>query len=207
MQLPTIQRSIMLAAGAALLVAAAIMAWPAANQTAPRTTSGERAMNNPGLADAAGTVGIGAQAIDPARRDKLANGGQFTDTPAPFDGSFRPHPPPAPTPPQAITPDAAAVAENEAILAVLPAATRQVEATITARRAAIRQACWTGDGPSSASFKLEASFAADGTLLSRSIADDRQAPGIGPCVRAQELPLAIDPPGQPLTVQATITLP
>lgn len=113
---------------------------------------------------------------------------------------------PAPEPP--VAPSADAVAESEAVLAVRKQVEDQVKATLDDRHRALRNACWKGARGSSASFPVQASFGADGGLLALSIADDRTAPaGVGACVRAQPLPLKVDPPGVAVTVDVALSLP
>lgn len=108
---------------------------------------------------------------------------------------------------QPIVPSAETLAQDEAIAAVMPAVQKAVEARIEAQRRAIRNACWKRGNGESASLPIEASFAADGGLLALSISDDRAAPEVGTCVRAQPLPLAIEAPGVGVTVRVALTLP
>ncbi len=106
-----------------------------------------------------------------------------------------------------IVPDAAALAAADAVMEVMPRVKADVEAAIESRRQAMRNACWSGAKVATATFPTEASFAADGTLLALSVADDRAAPEVGACVRAQPLPLKIEAPGVPITVKVGLTLP
>ena len=111
-----------------------------------------------------------------------------------------------PEPP--VAPSADAVAESEAVLAVRKQVEAQVEGALGDRRQALRNACWKGARGSSASFPVQASFGADGGLLALSIADDRSVSSeISACVRAQPLPLKIDPPGVAVTVDVALSLP
>lgn len=113
--------------------------------------------------------------------------------------------PPAPAEP--IVPSADDEAAADAVAAVMPRVKAEVEDAIESRRRAIRNACWSGGKAASATFPTQASFGPDGGLLALSIADDRAAPGVGECVRAQPLPIKIDPPGVPVTVAVAVTLP
>lgn len=114
--------------------------------------------------------------------------------------------PQEPAPP--VAPGAGAVAESEAVLAVRKQVEDQVVGVLGDRRQALRNACWNGGKGSSATFPVQASFGADGGLLALSIADDRTAPaGVGACVRAQPLPLKVDPPGVAVTVDVSLSLP
>jgi hypothetical protein len=147
------------------------------------------------------SLGARIAASDPARRatsEDTAGGGDVAGTRRSFEAMPRQTSP---------LPDAAAIAASEAYAAAMPAVKRQVQAAIAGQRSAIRHACWTGEGPASASFPVEASFDAEGNLLALSIGDDRGARGIAPCVREQPLRLDISAPGVPITVQATIDLP
>jgi hypothetical protein len=164
---------------------------------------------------AQGSFGVAGAASDSARRrDGEVAGPQpvAPELPAVLPEAVAPASPrpDRPTEPQvspAIVPSAADLARSEAIAAVMPAVKKEVAAGVDAQRTAIRNACWKGGNAASASFPIEASFAADGSLLALSIFDDRAAPEVGACVRAQPLPLAIEPPGVDVTVQVALTLP
>jgi len=109
------------------------------------------------------------------------------------------------TPP--VEPSEADVARSEAIAAAMPAAMKDFEGGLDAKRRGLRNACWKG-GQGSAKLPVEASFAADGSLLALSISDDRASPaGLGTCLRAQPLPLSISAPGVEVTVKTMLTLP
>lgn len=113
-------------------------------------------------------------------------------------------PPPAEPP---IVPTDAALAEAPALLAARERAKVEVEGVVESRRTAIRNACWNGSKGASATFPIQASFGADGGLLALSVSDDRSAPEVAACVRAQPMPLKIDPPGVGVTVDVPLTLP
>lgn len=104
---------------------------------------------------------------------------------------------------------AGAVAEAEAVLAVQPKVLAAVEEALATRRSQLRRSCWNGDVPASASFPVEASYGADGTMLSLSVSDDRGAPNVGACVRGQGalVPPTIEAPGVGVTVRTALTLP
>ncbi len=124
---------------------------------------------------------------------------------SPEDDPRRDEPQPEPAPP--IPPSAAAEAESEAIMAVRAQVQKEVKAAVESRHRAIRNACWNGSKSGSATLPMQASFGADGGLLALSIADDRGAPELGACVRAQPLPLKVDPPGVGVTVDVPLTFP
>jgi len=195
----------------ALVIAAYMMMRPGAS---PRVA----AADEPRLAP----MGVGAAAVDPAigrgradadDEDDEAEGEDGAATPRrpEADGGREPdprrgEPPPEPAPP--VPPSAAAQAESAAVLAVRAQVQAEVAQAIESRRRALRNACWQGSASGSATLPLQASFGADGGLLALSIADDRNAPAeLGACVRAQPLPLAIEPPGVGVTVDVPLTLP
>jgi hypothetical protein len=162
-----------------------------------------------------GAFGVRGAASDSARRrDEQADVAPVVtpELPSVRPAVASPEPPREPRPVEpavasVIMPSPEAVARSEAIAAILPAVKQEVEAGVEAQRKAMRDACWKGGKAAPASFPIEASFAADGSLLALSIADDRDAPEVAACVRSQPLPLMIKPPGVDLTVQTALTLP
>jgi hypothetical protein len=120
--------------------------------------------------------------------------------------------PPAPpsAPPPALDPEAQAA--NDAYIALRTRVLGDVQRALDGQSDALRDACWqpglTG-GAASASFKINATFDADGKLLAKGISDDRDAgaPGVGQCLRQQPLALEIPPPGKAITVDAPLRLP
>jgi len=160
-------------------------------------------------------LGVRDAEADSARRRPDADDAAATPpqlpaiAPIAADSEEPPPRPPAPPsePAEPIVPSADDLAGAEAVAAVMPRVKAEVEDAIESRRRAMRNACWSGGKAASATFPTQASFGADGGLLALSIADDRAAPGVGECVRAQPLPLKIDPPGVPVTVAVAVTLP
>lgn len=125
----------------------------------------------------------------------------------------RQNPPPPPPPREPAPPlDAEAQAAHDAHVALRTRVVADVQRELAKQSGALKDACWqpglTG-GASSANFKINASFDADGKLLARGISDDRDAgaAGVGECLRKQPLALEIPPPGQAITVDAPLRLP
>lgn len=158
------------------------------------------------------SLGVRAAEVDTARRlalDDVAAAEPQLPAVAPIveveQAAPRPVVPTEPAEP--IVPDAAALAAADAVMEVMPRVKAEVEVAIESRRQAMRNACWNGAKVATATFPTEVTFAADGTLLALSVADDRAAPEVGACVRAQPLPLQITAPGVPITVKVGLTLP
>lgn len=115
--------------------------------------------------------------------------------------------PPPPSTPVPLSPSAAAEAEE--ILAAQPRVLAAVEEALESQRQRVRRSCWNGDVPASASFPVEASYSAEGTMLALSVTDDRGAPAVGACLRGQAalVPPTIEAPGVGVTVRTALTLP
>jgi hypothetical protein len=161
------------------------------------------------------SLGVRAAGADSARR---VEAGEDVEQPLPalpavapvevVDESSRPGPPPEPAVP--IVPSAEDVAASDAAMEVMPRVKAEVEEAIESRRKSLRNACWNSVKLASATFPMEATFAADGGLLAFSIGEDRGAPEVGACIRSQPrslVPLKIAAPGVPITVKVALTLP
>lgn len=197
---------VIVGAGVGIVAVVAVFAWPAGEPTARR----ERAE----AAGSARELGVRAEAVDTARRTAAAD-----EAAAPVvlpevrpelgvdEDPRRGEPPAPPEPP--VPPSAAAMAESAASLAAQPKVLEAVEGALEDRRVAIRRSCWGGNVPAAASFPVEASYSAEGAMLSLSVGDSREAPGVGTCIRSQGLiiPQTIDAPGVGVTVRSALTLP
>jgi hypothetical protein len=85
-----------------------------------------------------------------------------------------------------------------------------LDAWLASRRPGIRTHCWNGDGlPASSSFVAEVTYGADGSLLAYKMTDDGAPPAVRHCVDQVPnlVPNALEPPGVPVTVRGTLTLP
>lgn len=194
----------MVGAGAAIVAAVVVMV---------RSPEREVVQTGGGAKESAQQLGVRGEAVDSAA---VRGGADGPGAPAIALAGTRPAtreavqergealPPAPPTPPSAD-----AVAQSEAILAVQPRVLAAVDAALEEQRVAIRRRCWKGEVPASASFPVEASYGADGTMLAHSVGDSRGAPGVGGCVREQAnlVPPTIDAPGVSVTVKSALTLP
>ena len=195
----------MVGAGVAIVAAVAVMVLPGERAPAPSAAESTRSAQQLGVrGDAVDSAVVRREADEEEARAITLPGSRPA---AQGEPPGRGEPPPPPAPP--IPPGAAALAESEAILAVQPKVLAAVEEALEDQRLAIRRRCWTGDVPASASFPVEASYSADGTMLALSVGDSRDAPSIGGCVREQSglVPPKIDAPGVGVTVKSSLTLP
>lgn len=108
-----------------------------------------------------------------------------------------------------ILPSEAAIAETREALAASPAVQAEVDAAVEGRRAQVRRNCWSGDALEPASFPIEATYSAEGTMLTLSVGEDARAPGVGACVSGQSglVPATVEAPGVSVTVRTTLRLP
>jgi len=153
---------------------------------------------------AGGPLGIAASGQDSARRD---GGAAEVSDEAPRYILGREVPS---SPPEIGAEEKAA---RDAYAAVQAAVTRDVAPQLEARRAALRQRCWTPElaaGLEETSFKVVAGFDADGKMVDVGVEVPASAPGareVGQCLRAQELTLSASAPGQAVTVELPLALP
>lgn len=151
-----------------------------------------------------GPLGIAASGQDSARRDG-GEAGVVDDGPRFILGREVPSSPPEISAEQA--------AERDAYVALQAAVIRDVEPQLAARRAALRQRCWTPElaaGLEQTSFKVVAGFDADGKLQDVGVEVPGSAPGaryVGQCLRQQELTLSASAPGQAVTVELPLAMP
>ncbi|MCY1054706.1 hypothetical protein [Nannocystis sp. SCPEA4] len=120
--------------------------------------------------------------------------------------SVRPDPPPGPpSPPVAASPGLNA--ESEASVAAQPKVVAALRADLDGRRDALRKACWPQGSDAAATFDVEATYAADGTLVALGASDVLGMPGVGTCLTgqiAQKPPVLPEPPGVSVTVAVPI---
>lgn len=179
------------------LVVLAATAWWVRGESTGRPAGAARSA-------AGGPLGIVASGQDSARRD---GGGEVVDddTPRFILGREVPSSPPELEPEQ--------VAARDDYVALQASVTRDVEPQLAARRAALRQRCWTPElaaGLEQTSFKVVAGFDADGKMVDVGVEVPASAPGareVGQCLRAQELTLSASAPGQAVTVELPLALP
>ena len=200
----------MVTAGAGIVALVAVLVRSGGEATGPRGRAGASG------SAAAGGFGVQGDDVDSARR-VLPEGPpgraetmqhrvkQFAESGLVVEAPRVPSEPPAPP----VPPSAEAIAEAEVILAATPAVREAVEQGVERRRGALRRSCWTGEVPDSASFPIEVSYSAEGTMVALSVGDDGGAPGIGDCVRSQSgvVPATIEAPGVPVTVRTALRLP
>jgi hypothetical protein len=93
---------------------------------------------------------------------------------------------------------------------VVSALTMQAAGQLEAERAQIVAACWTGPRDPQR-YDVQIAVGADGREIGRSVSEVRDAPSrpdIAACVRRQNFPpIAIAPPGTPLTITIPLVLP
>lgn len=148
-------------------------------------------------------TGIAAAGQDSARRDDGAPA--EPEAPRFILGRELPSSPPE------IGAEEAAARDNYAALQA--AVVRDVGPQLAARRAALRQRCWTPEltaGLEATDFKVLAGFDADGKMLDVAVEVPASAPGareVGQCLRAQSLELSASAPGQAVTVELPLALP
>lgn len=178
------------------LVVLAGMAWWVRGE--PRGEPGPTAQRSAG----GGPLGIAPSGQDSARRD---GGAAEVPDEAPRYILGREVPS---SPPEIGAEEKAA---RDAYAAVQAAVTRDVAPQLEARRAALRQRCWTPElaaGLEETSFKVVAGFDADGKMLEVGVAvsapDARQ---VGQCLREQTIELSASAPGQAVTVELPLAFP
>lgn len=214
-------RRLVLALGG--LAAAGIVAVALSLRPSTSSRAGEGAGAEAGaLAFDSGGGGVGAREFDSARRAaaddpaerERSRGTWGPDAPPQLEVPQEEPPPaierptvssePPGTPPVAREVDK----EREARFAALQErATEQAAEALDGMRSGLRDACWPG-GKGSASFEVDLSFDAGGKLQAAGISDARGAdPAVGACLRAQPLPVEIDPPGESVAVKVPIRLP
>lgn len=203
----------MTAASVGVVALVAVLVWPDHRGGERAAQSGTAASSgSPGSGPMRG-LGVRGAEVDSARRSSgaiAARSQQFLvgAEAVVADEAKRRAPAESPEASQPVAPSAAAVAESDAVVAARPQVLAAVEGALAARHTAIRDRCWEGEVPSSASFPLEVTYSAEGTQLGLSVGDDRGAPGIGACVRGQMLvPKTIEAPGVTVTVTTALTLP
>lgn len=110
----------------------------------------------------------------------------------------------APPFPAALTPSSDAVER----------ATAALEDAVADARSGIRSKCWnelaTGeDTPSEVTLHLSVSFDGDGNVVASGVSEDREArlDGLAQCVTPLVHGLEIPPPGEPVPVELSITVP
>lgn len=156
-------------------------------------------------------VGVSPAAVDPARRGEVFD---MPDEPrvaaAPSSSRAELSPeraralaePVEQTPPDPVLTAAAAARE-----AAFPLATAELAGALAGRQPAVARACWKG-GAEAAQVFVQASFSADGRLVSHQVADNGTAPaGLSECVGKQPLALKIPAPGVDVTVRAAMDFP
>jgi hypothetical protein len=196
----------MVAAGAAIVIVAALVLWPGAEQATREPTVG--------AAEQQQRLGVRGERVDTARRE-VAEVAEAA-APAIVLPGVRPEVTAVderrrvePQPPATVIPlSGAEVARNDVVQAARPKVQAAVDGALADRHDALKRACWTG-GAAAASVPIEASYGADGKMVALSVSDDRAAPGLGSCVRAQAalVPAEIEAPGVGVTVQASLHMP
>jgi len=90
---------------------------------------------------------------------------------------------------------------------------RQAQAALDAQRPELVKTCWTppaADEPAAILLTYDITFAADGTILSLGISEEREAyrSSVAQCVRSQPRPvLPVDPPGESVRVVLGLSMP
>lgn len=194
------------------VVAIGVAVWVLGRDHAPARRAA------PSNADA-GPLGVPAASYDPvslsAGRELMADEAApaapvvlADSAPAPTSVPTEPERRGDPGPPEPpVIPDPGLNAAAAASAAAHPQVVREVAGLLSDRRQALRNACWPGGTQDAATFSIEASFDPAGKLLSLGIPDNRAAPGIGACLRAQKLDLEVSPPGVPVAVEVPLSLP
>jgi hypothetical protein len=118
----------------------------------------------------------------------------------------RPAPPPGPAaPPIAAGPGTNAA--SEASVAAQPAVVAALRADLDGRRDGLRKACWPQGSNAAATFKVDVSYAADGSLVTLGVSDVPGLPGVGTCLMGQIIqkpPVLPEPPGVPVAVAVPV---
>ena len=202
---------ISVAASVGVVALVVVMAWPDRGAGEGAAERGRAMAAEPG---AMGGVGVRGEDVDSARRDgsraSARRSQQFlvgAEAVGADDLKRRALAGESVVAPP-VTPSAAAVAESDAVVAARPQVLAAVEGALAAGHSALRERCWAGEVASAASFAVEVTYDAEGTLLGLSVGDDREAPGVGGCVREElRAPPTIEAPGVTVTVTTTLTLP
>lgn len=195
---------------ASVAVVVIVLAWPDSGRTVPGDAAARVARPE--------SVGIRGERIDSARRDASEEEAAPIAQPAAQPEAQPPRvddrsravaPPPSGPSGPSIVPSAQNEAESVAVLAAQPRVLASVEKGLSDKRSAVRQSCWKGNLPASASFPVEASYSPEGAMTALSVSDTRDAPNVGACVRSfpSLVPPRIDAPGVAVTVRSSLTLP
>jgi hypothetical protein len=164
----------------------------------------------------AGRLGVQGADVDSARRVASGDPSQRKGFPGqgrggrePRTEGIEPEPWSLPRVSPPILPNSADVVESEAVLAARPAVQEAVDDALERARAQVRRDCWTGDMPESASFPVEVTYSAEGTMVGLSVGDVVAAPGVSACVVGQAglVPATIEAPGVGVTVKVSLDLP
>lgn len=186
-------------ASATLLGATGLLLWLALGR--PPADAPGAGPASPDIAGAEHALGVAASDYDPASpaprdaRSLLV----AERTGAPSVLPVPPRRPPAefaPSPAIAGTPEMNALSEASA--AVQPRVLAAVHADLERRRDDLRERCWPPGSDAAATFAVQASYAADGTLLALGVPDVFGLPGVGSCLMEQigQTPPALpEPPG------------
>lgn len=198
---------LMMGAVASVAVVVGVLAWPDSGRTVPGDAAARVAPPE--------SVGIRGARIDSARREASEEepapiaqpAAQPEAQPPRVDDRSRAVAPPPSGP--SIVPSAQDEAESTAVLAAKSRVLASVEKGLSDKRSAVRQSCWNGNVPASASFPVEASYSPEGALTALSVSDTRDAASVGACVRSfpSLVPPTIDAPGVAVTVRSSLTLP
>lgn len=202
---------------ATLLGATALLLWFGFSRPLARAPAPERASLE--LAEVDRALGVAAADYDPASRDSASHDPALAvsrDAPSPLVAArtrapaVLPAPPRTapvedpPGPPLAGTPEMNALSEASA--AVQPRVLAAVRADLERRRDDLRERCWPPGSKVAATFAVQATYAADGTLLALAVPDVFGLPGVGTCLMEQigQTPPALpEPPG----VDVAVTVP
>lgn len=157
--------------------------------------------------------GVQPASVDPVRRGADDPDPSETRVAAPVRPRFAPGPehelPPerraalANPGPQVIIDNSA----RAALDAARAAATAELQNILDNRRSALQRACGGKGHQDSVTLHVQASFGADGKLVSHIVDDRGLAPQIRECVQAQPIAMTIPPPGVEMSVRASLSLP
>ncbi|WAS96679.1 hypothetical protein [Nannocystis punicea] len=98
-------------------------------------------------------------------------------------------------------------AASEASVAAQPKVLAALRADLDGRRDALRKACWPPGSDYGATFTVETTYAADGSLLTLGVSDVPGMPGVGTCLMGQigqKPPVLADAPGADVTVAVPV---
>ncbi|PCC73693.1 hypothetical protein SAMN02745121_06812 [Nannocystis exedens] len=198
---------------AALLGGSAVLLWLVLGDSPSPASDASTAAGTAATADDR-ALGVGGADYDPARGPVGGATATNRSEPDALAQTFtavaeRPARPPAavmpPEPPVAGGPGLAAASEASA--AARPRVLEAVRADLEARRDALRQACWPPGSDFGATFTVEATYAADGAMLTLGVSDVPGMPGVGACLMgqlAQTPPALAGPPGADVTVAVPV---